>query len=298
MTSEGNFLAQLANRGAGLLSPVRARAEPMVGTGDGVRANAGPDRAAPAPMAPQPEALPHPAQAPAVGAAHASGVPAALGAAPVIDAAIAPVASVQRRMTTPSAVSAAPVLPLPAAPAPLRAPALMPPPAIAMRPAVAPPPHPRIDEPTALAAAIVPAVVAQAPAATDGEQTRRPASPQPDTPITRVAAPPAERAIDRVIEKTRVTERLLEPASARAAATSGATLERLPGPARHPPVAALPSTVERIVHVHIGAIEIHGAAVAPAAPAAPVAAPAPAAAPASAGFDAYARLRSYAPWEW
>ena len=106
---------------------------------------------------------------------------------------------------------------------------------------------------------------------------------------------PAERAIDRVVETTRVTERVLEPAPARATA---ATLDFRPAPATPSPTTAPSLATDRIVHVRIGAIEIHGAAATPAAPVPAPTAPAPSAALAVVGFDAFTRLRSYAPWDW
>jgi hypothetical protein len=76
-------------------------------------------------------------------------------------------------------------------------------------------------------------------------------------------------------------------------------------PAEHPVVPAPASHAEpapeRIVHVRIGAIEIHGADAASRTPASVApAATAPAAVFASApgGFDDFAALRSYAPWSW
>jgi hypothetical protein len=57
------------------------------------------------------------------------------------------------------------------------------------------------------------------------------------------------------------------------------------------------ASAERVVHVRIGAIEIHAAApnALAAAPLAPPTAPA-SNPPATSGFDSYDRLRSYAPW--
>ena len=104
-----------------------------------------------------------------------------------------------------------------------------------------------------------------------------------------------QRTIDRAVtirplmETTRTSDRA-------ASADNGP----LPVP-QFPPIAApVPETLvvpERVVHVRIGAIEIHAAAAPPAAPAA--AAPPPPANVSSgeSGFDRYARLRSYAAWD-
>ena len=61
------------------------------------------------------------------------------------------------------------------------------------------------------------------------------------------------------------------------------------------PVADTVVVPERVVHVRIGAIEIHGAPAPAFAPAAP--APAPIVPSGESGFDRYERLRSYAAWE-
>jgi hypothetical protein len=79
---------------------------------------------------------------------------------------------------------------------------------------------------------------------------------------------PAGRVVDPVVAPSRVVEHRPEPASG------------------------------RVVHVRIGAIEIHGATAATAAPVPQTAPPAPSAAHQASGFDAFSRLRSYAPWEW
>lgn len=81
-----------------------------------------------------------------------------------------------------------------------------------------------------------------------------------------------------------------------------ANLERRPvaNPDILPPRPIAPPTPppeNRVVHVRIGAIEVHGAASPAAASAAPLTAPAQRAALVN-GFDSFSRLRSYAPWEW
>jgi hypothetical protein len=63
-----------------------------------------------------------------------------------------------------------------------------------------------------------------------------------------------------------------------------------------PPAAEEIAVPERIVHVRIGAIEIHGSAAPPSAPAV-VPAPPPSLPAADSGFDRYARLRSYSAWQ-
>jgi len=69
-----------------------------------------------------------------------------------------------------------------------------------------------------------------------------------------------------------------------------------PAPSR-PATGPTDSVPERVVHVRIGAIEIHAAPSAGEPPSSPIPAPAPAAVPAD-GFDDFAGLRNYASWGW
>jgi hypothetical protein len=57
------------------------------------------------------------------------------------------------------------------------------------------------------------------------------------------------------------------------------------------------AATERIIHVHIGEIEIHTGTPIATTPA-PVAVTPPAAEAISGGFEDYTRLRSYSPWSW
>jgi hypothetical protein len=92
----------------------------------------------------------------------------------------------------------------------------------------------------------------------------------------------------RIAAPTEDLVRIVPAPSSPAPAT--AAVEPAPPPEVRPsPIASGP---ERIVHVRIGAIEIHGTP----APSLAAPAPSPPATPPSAGFEEFARLRSHAPW--
>jgi hypothetical protein len=115
--------------------------------------------------------------------------------------------------------------------------------------------------------------------------------PRPSALVT-----PELRSIERVISHTRIIE---------TTGDSGRSAIADPSPTPAPLASQVeppaPETVllpERVVHVRIGAIEIHGAPAPMAAPPAPPSQPASMPPSSDAGFDRYMRLRSYAPREW
>ena len=102
--------------------------------------------------------------------------------------------------------------------------------------------------------------------------------------------------VDLRTETTPAVERVVELPSAAETVRPRPTRELVPAPASATiPAPAEASMPERIVHVRIGAVEIHAAPSAEmqAAPGAPVAVAQP-----SAGFDEFVRLRTYEPWQW
>lgn len=143
---------------------------------------------------------------------------------------------------------------------------------------------PRGEEPTPLMPAELVAIPVPVAAPVD-RPLEEPAAPHPrSVPI-----------LDLRTEKTLAVERVVELPSAAETVRPRRTGELVPMPAQAiisaPPEASLP---ERIVHVRIGAVEIHAAPSAEmqAAPAAPAAVAQP-----SVGFDEFVRLRTYEPWQ-
>lgn len=102
---------------------------------------------------------------------------------------------------------------------------------------------------------------------------------------------------------SRIIERVIERATSDAPEAIVVRIQPAETRGAIPAAPLVQSTPERIVHVRIGAIEIHGANVDPGAQPSAATAPSVSATPASAaspagGFDDYAALRSYAPWTW
>jgi len=281
-----DFLVSLARRSAGLAPMIRARAPlpPVVAdaAGDSVAEVVTPVR--------QVTDSPAPVVAPSVMA------PSLVLPLPSVPATVAPLTAaapagpiVQR---VPVAVASAPASPVSSARAVESSPVAPVRQAIRIEPAtpervVVPgvpaaivterPMTPRIE---ARSAEIIPATVVRGRSSDEVprvEQTRE--IVKEETHIIDRTVDGAERAVE--VPLTRIEP--APPAQAPAPAVV----------ARAEPVAA----PERVVHVRIGAIEIHGSEPAPvAAPAAP-SAPAPNA-QFSGGFAEFAQLRSYAPWQW
>ena len=295
-----DFLVNLARRGAGLAPVVRARLQP-VGAIDGeatpIASDLEPGRIdepslPAAPHMPAPLVVSREIRTAEAAAPH---VPARVVAPLAADVtAAAPVPAVQR---TPTA-SAMPVSTLGPPFGSPRAPIVE---AVAdVRPSPAPHlPASAIDvaptlAPTPVRTPIAITVDVEQPAAAPLLSVASDAPRRVAEPATSFESRPAS---DRVAIDTRP----------KFAAVERADTIALPAP---PPVPALASTLatplvrdadgppDRVVHVRIGAIEIHGPAPAPAV-APPPSRPASPRAESSAGaFDRFTRLRSYAPWDW
>jgi hypothetical protein len=141
---------------------------------------------------------------------------------------------------------------------------------------------------------IQPAAIPDADAGATGTlPAPEPAAPSDRRDLAASIAPRDPEPGRRDVREPRLSDISLKPANL--ARRPIARLEPMP------PKAVAPATQQpqenRLVHVRIGAIEIHGAAPPAAAAPAPAAAPAQRAALAN-GFDGFSRLRSYAPWEW
>jgi len=251
-----------------------------------------------------PAAEPDLALAAQPGSANGRAVPAA-GAAPAADSAAPALAPFRPPIAAPPAVvhaplapSTAPVvqrMPLPSistAPVPV-APASAPVAAIA-EPAPGPVEPARQSETTAPLAdhlATHPATLVDR----DVVLSSAPTSVDPDPLVVFVPPPspdPEPRIVERVME-TRVETPPYEIEPRPVAVTIVSS--PLPLAPTASAAAAVEAPVERIVHVHIGAIEIHSAG-------APTPAVTPPAAVAAApvletGFDRFACLRTFAPWE-
>jgi hypothetical protein len=115
---------------------------------------------------------------------------------------------------------------------------------------------------------------------------------------------PAQRPAANADVAREAPARTLADPAARGVTSMESSLFPLPRPAPAPSAGSqlpMPSPIveagpERVVHVRIGAIEIHGAPQAPSV--VPSMATAPSAAPsAPIGFDRFTRLRTYASWD-
>lgn len=274
------YLATLVSRNAGLAPAVLARpvdaAPGIEAPPAGAEVHDG-DAAPPHPVMPSPVMGPRDALAP---------VPSPIvhdaPATPLAPAPLPATTTIVQRLVLPAAAPAAPV-PTPAAvAAPIAA---VPVPRGPVERIVTP------DAPLPVRNAGVPPVIDAGRERADERPTSHGDAPHAE--LRMAAAPaPAPRDIElvpaRIIETVRDVERPTAAIAPPAPVPLAAAIER---PAAEPMV-----TPERVVHVRIGAIEIHGA---PAAAAPPAARPDPAtiAPPAEAGFDRFARLRRYAAWE-
>lgn len=303
-----NYLVALARRSAGLTPAVaavglgapgpRSEAAQLVGEGSAEGLDSAES------VMPRPMRVAPPANAQAVPSAPAWGSPPVQTALPVAAAAqaIGTATVVVQRLLAPATSSAPLAAPAPAV-AVLAQPASWPAPRPLEASPLALPPTLRTPEraPAAEAAAALALPVA-APAVT-AEPARTPA-PQALPAEAVPPAAPGPAAMPSVAERSRVELARLEPqAPAHAeqpAPPAPPALAPQPLPPHLPaPPAPQAATAERVVQVHIGAIEIHGATpAAAAAPAMVARAEAASRAPAVTGFEAYARLRSYAPWQW
>lgn len=143
----------------------------------------------------------------------------------------------------------------------------------------------------------LPAVAADGSRAGIDATSLPPAAPQDVTEVSSAPVPatPELPIVERFITNTNLVEPARDTARAHDTENSPSPLPAVVQAAT--PAPGTDTLPERVVHVRIGAIEIHGAV--------PVAAPAPpaphtlASVPSSdGGFDRFARMRTYAPSEW
>jgi hypothetical protein len=292
-----DFLANLVRRGAGLAPTVRSRPAPPTEDVDRVPSELdGTDEVSPPGAdAPQSTQAATPSALPAAAPPAARDVPVA----PLLSQPIAPAAApIVQRVALPATLApmAPPPAPLPPSP-----------PAAAL---------PRaadvivVTDPSPLWRAPLTRSVAPGELAIDAHAVPVHQAASHDTVVdVRPLAPPAPgaRSIDRLITNTQLIEvtrdagRVIADISPSPVPVAPHVEWTAPSPPvihTEPPAPETVALPERVVHVRIGAIEIHGAAapvaVAPAAPSQP----APLAASSDTTFDRYARLRSYAPLNW
>jgi len=300
-----NFLANLVRRGVGLAPTVGSRPAAAAADVDGassesegVDVDAPLDAAAPhsAPIASQPvtpvASAPGPRDVPAPTLLSR---PIAETAAPLVQRIVMP---------APSAPATAPVVQrimMPAAPAPPAA-SVGPIHSIARSSLAATPLRAEStgagDEPPLWRPPLTSSIEPGAPSIGTHAAVNAPAASHDSSEGLRPSAPitPELRGIDRVITHTRIIEPTRDAGRSAIAEPSP-----LPAPLAAPPEPPAPDTMvmpERVVHVRIGAIEIHGAPPPLAAPPAAPSQPAAVQPSSDGGFDRYARLRSYAPREW
>jgi hypothetical protein len=301
----GNFLVQLARRGAGIAPTVRPRVNsPAFQEGGSEAAEALGEGSAPAvmPLLPPLFHTPQSPQTPPIGTpaldfspqrGSGASVPSSMPAAAVVGSEPMPLV---RRL-----VAAPPALPAPgrADPGPLEVPSVPPAPSVGRSIVAANPPPPL--RPSAQVQANPPI------------REATPGSPWPTgqapSPIRQDLPTPKEKPIIRpVTERTVIQHHSREVSAVERRLEYFPNQLQVPRPAAEqislvsppqPAVEAPPAMAERVVEIHIGAIEIQGATPPPAMP---PPSPAPGAAPtplpgSQAGFEAFSRLRRYAPWE-